>query len=76
LSVRYDDERTGDYYRSRLLKRTPSSRKEVAHVTHRDTVENVVRLVLEVERHVLARADRWHLKDRVLMDGNRTVVFE
>jgi formyltetrahydrofolate deformylase len=73
LSVRYDDERTGDYYRSRLLKRTPSSRKEVAYVTHRDTVENVVR---EVERHVLARADRWHLKDRVLMDGNRTVVFE
>jgi formyltetrahydrofolate deformylase len=75
LSVRYD-ERTGDYHRSRLLKKTPSSRKEVAHVTHRDTIENVVRLVRKVERHVLARAVRWHLKDRVLTDGSRTVVFE
>jgi formyltetrahydrofolate deformylase len=29
-----------------------------------------------VERRVLAQAVRWHLEDRVLVDGNRTVVFE
>ena len=45
-------------------------------VSHRDTVEDLVRLGREVERRVLARAVRLHLKDRVLVDGNRTVVFE
>jgi formyltetrahydrofolate deformylase len=35
-----------------------------------------VRLGREVERRVLARAVRWHLEDRILVDGNRTVVFE
>jgi len=35
-----------------------------------------VRLGREVERRVLARAVRWHLEDCILVDGNRTVVFE
>jgi formyltetrahydrofolate deformylase len=48
----------------------------VAHVTHRDTVEDLVRLGREIERRVLARAVRWHLEDRILVDGNRTIVFE
>ena len=50
--------------------------QDVAHVTHRDTVEDLVRLGREVERRVLARAVRWHLEDRTLVDGNRTIVFE
>jgi formyltetrahydrofolate deformylase len=45
-------------------------------VTHRDTVEDLALLGREVERRVLARAVRWHLEDRVLVDSNRTVVFE
>jgi formyltetrahydrofolate deformylase len=48
----------------------------VAHVTRRDTVEDMVRLGREVERRVLARAARWHLEDRILVDGIRTAVFE
>jgi formyltetrahydrofolate deformylase len=39
-------------------------------------VDDLVRLGREVERRVLARAVRWHLEDRILVDGNRTVVFE
>jgi formyltetrahydrofolate deformylase len=39
-------------------------------------VEDLVRLGREVERRVLARAVRWHLEDRILVDGNRSVVFE
>jgi formyltetrahydrofolate deformylase len=39
-------------------------------------VEDLVRLGREVERSVLARAVRWHLEDRILVDGARTVVFE
>ncbi len=40
------------------------------------TFEDMVRIGREVERRVLAQAVRWHLEDRVLVDGNRTVVFE
>ncbi|WP_119067389.1 formyltetrahydrofolate deformylase [Rubrobacter indicoceani] len=50
--------------------------QDVAHVTHRHSIEDLVRLGGEVERRVLARAVRWHLEDRVLVDGARTVVFE
>jgi formyltetrahydrofolate deformylase len=39
-------------------------------------VEDLALLGQDVERRVLARAVRWHLEDRVLVDGNRTVVFE
>jgi formyltetrahydrofolate deformylase len=36
----------------------------------------MVRIGREVERRVLAQAVRWHLEDRILTDGIRTVVFE
>ena len=35
----------------------------------------MVRLGSDIERTVLARAVKWHLEDRVLVHGNRTVVF-
>lgn len=54
----------------------PIIHQDVSHVTHRDTVDDLVRQGREIERRVLARAVRWHLQDRVLVDGNRTVVFE
>jgi formyltetrahydrofolate deformylase len=54
----------------------PIIHQDVAHVTHRDTVEHLALLGREVERRVLARAVRWHLEDRVLVDTSRTVVFE
>jgi formyltetrahydrofolate deformylase len=54
----------------------PIINQDVAHVTHRDTVKDLARLGREVERRALARAVRWYLEDRVLVDGNRTVAFE
>jgi formyltetrahydrofolate deformylase len=38
-------------------------------------VEDLVRKGRDVERTVLARAVRWHLEDRIVVHGNRTVVF-
>jgi formyltetrahydrofolate deformylase len=38
-------------------------------------VEDLVRKGRDAERTVLARAVRWHLEDRILVHGNRTVVF-
>ena len=64
------------HYVTEDLDAGPIVHQDVAHVTHRDTVEDLVRVGREVERRVLARAVRWHLEDRVLVDGNRTVVFE
>jgi formyltetrahydrofolate deformylase len=64
------------HYVTEELDAGPIIHQDVAHVTHRDTVEDLVRLGSEVERRVLARAVRWHLEDRILVDGVRTIVFE
>jgi formyltetrahydrofolate deformylase len=64
------------HYVTEELDAGPIIHQDVTQVTHRDTVEDLVRLGSEVERRVLARAARWHLKDRILVDGVRTVVFE
>jgi len=64
------------HYVSEELDAGPIIHQDVAHVTHRDTVDDLVRLGREVERRVLARAVRLHLEDRILVDGRRTVVFE
>ncbi len=64
------------HYVTEDLDAGPIIHQDVSHVTHRDTVDDLVRLGREIERRVLARAVRWHLEDRILVDGNRTVVFE
>ena len=64
------------HYVTEELDAGPIIHQDVAHVTHRDTVEDLIRLGREVERRVLAHAVRWHLQDRILVDGVRTVVFE
>jgi formyltetrahydrofolate deformylase len=64
------------HYVTEELDAGPIIHQDVTHVSHRDTVDDLVRVGREVERRVLARAVRWHLEDRVLADGSRTVVFE
>lgn len=54
----------------------PIIEQETIRVSHRDTVEDLIRKGKDVERMVLARAVRLHLQHRVLSYGNRTVVFE
>jgi formyltetrahydrofolate deformylase len=64
------------HYVTAELDAGPIIHQDVVHVSHRDTAEDMVRVGREVERRVLARAVRWHLEDRVLVDRSRTVVFE
>lgn len=64
------------HYVTEDLDAGPIIQQDIQHVTHRDTVDDLVRQGREIERRVLARAVRWHLEDRILVDGNRTVVFE
>ena len=49
--------------------------KPLEHVTHADTPDDLVRKGRDIERRVLARAVHYHLEDRVLIDGIKTVVF-
>ena len=49
--------------------------QDVVRVSHRDEVSDLVRKGKDLERVVLARAVRYHLQNRVLVYGNRTVVF-
>ena len=64
------------HYVTAELDAGPIINQDVARISHRDSVEDMIRIGREVERRVLAQAVRWHLEDRVLIDGNRTVVFE
>jgi formyltetrahydrofolate deformylase len=53
----------------------PIIEQEVARVDHRATVDDMRRLGRYVERQVLAQAVTWHVEDRVIVDGARTIVF-
>ena len=63
------------HYVTAELDQGPIIEQDVCRVSHRDAVEDLVRKGRELERQVLARAVRWHLERRVLISGNRTIVF-
>lgn len=63
------------HYVTADLDEGPIIEQEVVHVSHRDTVADLIRKGKDLERLVLARAVRLHLQNRVLVYGNRTVVF-
>lgn len=64
------------HYATEDLDEGPIIEQDVIRTSHRDSPEDLVRKGRDVERNVLARAVRWHLDDRVLIYGNKTVVFE
>ena len=63
------------HYATEDLDEGPIIEQDVVRVSHADTRDSLVALGREVERAVLARAVRWHVEDRVLVDGRKTVVF-
>lgn len=65
---------TGHYVTSDL-DAGPIIEQDVVRVSHRDQVSDLIRKGKDLERVVLARAVRLHLQNRVLVYGNRTVVF-
>ncbi|KYC40511.1 formyltetrahydrofolate deformylase [Scytonema hofmannii PCC 7110] len=64
------------HYVTADLDAGPIIEQDVVRVSHRDEVEDLIRKGKDLERIVLARAVRSHLQNRVLVYGNRTVVFE
>ncbi len=63
------------HYVTSELDAGPILDQDVTRVSHRDEIEDLVRIGRDIERLVLARAVIAHLDDRVLLDGERTVVF-
>jgi formyltetrahydrofolate deformylase len=64
------------HYVTALVDEGPIIEQDTIRVSHRDTVEDLVRKGRDLERIVLARAVHLHLQGRVLPCGNRTVVFD
>ncbi len=54
----------------------PIIEQDVVRISHHDSIEDLVRKGKDVEKMVLAKGLRNHLEDRVLIHGNKTIVFE
>jgi formyltetrahydrofolate deformylase len=63
------------HYVTAELDAGPIIEQDVARVSHRHSVEDLKRIGRDLERRVLVRAVKWHLEDRVIVHGNKTVVF-
>ncbi|MDR2430350.1 MAG: formyltetrahydrofolate deformylase [Puniceicoccales bacterium] len=64
------------HYATPVLDEGPIIHQAVAAVSHRHDVNDLVRRGQDLEKQVLAQAVNWHLQNRVLAYGNKTVVFE
>ena len=63
------------HYVTHELDQGPIIEQDVIRVDHSDAPEDLVRYGKDIEKAVLARGLRYHLEDRVLVHGNKTVVF-
>ena len=63
------------HYVTSELDQGPIIEQDVIRIDHADSVEDMVRYGKDIEKTVLARGLRYHLEDRVLTHGNKTIVF-
>jgi formyltetrahydrofolate deformylase len=63
------------HYVTETLDEGPIIEQDTRRIDHADSPDELRRVGRDVERTVLARGLRWHLEDRVLLNGNKTVVF-
>ncbi len=63
------------HYVTEDLDAGPIIDQDVIRVSHKQHISDLKELGATVERNVLARAVKWHLEDRILVDQNRTIVF-
>ncbi len=64
------------HYVTEHLDEGPIIEQDVVRCSHRDSVADLIRKGRDLEKVVLARAVRWHVEDRVLVYGKKTVVFD
>ena len=64
------------HYVTEVLDDGPIIEQDVMRISHRDSVQDLVQKGRDLEKIVLSRAVGWHLEHRVLLYGNKTVVFD
>ncbi len=64
------------HYVTEVLDEGPIIEQDIIRISHKDSLDDLIRKGRDLERLVLARALRLHLQDRVLVHGNKTVVFD
>jgi formyltetrahydrofolate deformylase len=67
---------TARHYVTEQLDEGPIIGQDVARVSHRDQVRDLIQKGRDLERVVFSRAVRWHLERRILFYENKTVVFD
>jgi formyltetrahydrofolate deformylase len=63
------------HYVTEVLDDGPIIEQDVVRVSHRDSIDDLIQKGRDLEKVVLSRAVRWHIENRVLVYGNKTVVF-
>ena len=63
------------HYVTEDLDEGPIIDQDTIRVSHKESVAELARRGADVERQVLSRAVLWHAQDRVIRDGNQTIVF-
>jgi len=63
------------HYVTEVLDDGPIIEQDVVRITHRDEIEDLLQKGRDLEKVVLSRGVRWHIENRVLLYGKKTVVF-
>ena len=63
------------HYVTNDLDEGPIIEQDTMRVDHRDNIDDMKKIGRSIERSVLARSVGWHLEDRIIVDGNKTIVF-
>lgn len=64
------------HYVTEILDNGPIIEQDVLRVSHRDSVADLIQKGRDLERIVLSRAVKWHVENKILQYGNKTVVFD
>jgi formyltetrahydrofolate deformylase len=64
------------HYVTQVLDDGPIIEQDVVRIHHRDAIDDLIQKGRDLEKVVLSRAVRWHIENRVLLYGNKTVVFQ
>jgi formyltetrahydrofolate deformylase len=64
------------HYVTEVLDDGPIIEQDVVRVSHRDSLDDLLQKGRDLEKVVLSRAVRWHIQNRILLYGNKTVVFD
>ena len=64
------------HFVTEVLDDGPIIEQDVTRISHRDQLDDLVQKGRDLEKSVLSRAVRWYIEHRILVYGNKTVIFD